>query len=117
LYYFGEYDVAVNPSRLSEVNGRAEFSLDPRTGRPMIGTAASLRLIVRCFPSGIFVADATTYPLPWIGSEALGEAIRQEMDPIDLDGHRGLFAFHWEKSSQVPPPECAALKNRLSRKS
>ena len=118
LYYLGDYDVAVSPSRLSDIGGNVtEFSLDPRTGRPMIGTAASLRMIVRCFPSGIFVADATTYPLPWIGSEALGEAIRQEMDPIDLDGHRGLFAFHWERSSQTSPPECAALKNRVSRKS
>ena len=113
LYYLGDYDVAVNPSRLSEIDGGVEFSLDPRTGRPVIGTAASLRLIMTCYPTGVLVADATSYPPPWIGSEALAEMIKLEMSPIDLPAHRGVFAFHWDRSGEAPPPECAALLLRL----
>jgi 4-amino-4-deoxy-L-arabinose transferase-like glycosyltransferase len=116
LYYLGDYDIAVNPSRLSEVPGHAEFSLDPRTGRPVIGAAASLRLIMSCYPTGVLVADATDYPPRWIGSEALADVIRSEMSPIDLHGHPGLFAFHWDRSGRTPPPECASLKDIIPRK-
>jgi 4-amino-4-deoxy-L-arabinose transferase-like glycosyltransferase len=113
LYYLGGYDIAVNPSRLSEIVGHREFSLDPRTGRPVIGTATSLRLIMSCYPTGVLIADATTYPPPWIGTEALGKVIQLEMTPIDLQGHRGLFAFHWDRSGEPPPPNCTSLKARL----
>ena len=51
LYYLDEYDVAVNPSRLSEVNGRAEFSLDPRTGLPVVSRPGSLELILPATPT------------------------------------------------------------------
>jgi hypothetical protein len=112
LYYLGGYDLAVSPNLLSEIPG-AEFSLDPRTGRPVIGTAAALRLVISCYATGVLIADATAYPPPWVGSEALGEVIRQEMSPIDLSGHPGLFAFHWDRSGQVPPAECATLKNSI----
>jgi hypothetical protein len=115
LYYLGDYDLAVNPSRLSEVAG-VDFSLDPRTGRPVIGTAAALRLVMSCYATGVLVADATAYPPPWIGSEALGDVIRNEMSPIDLGGHPGLFAFHWDRSGSTPPPECASLRDRISHK-
>jgi 4-amino-4-deoxy-L-arabinose transferase-like glycosyltransferase len=116
LYYLGDYDVAVNPSRLSEYPG-GDFSLDPRTGRPVIGTAASLRLIMSCYRTGLLVADATTYPPPWIGSEDLAQVIAQEMDPIDLRDYPGLYAFHWDRSGTPPPPECASLKRRLPSRS
>ena len=114
LYYLGDYDVEVSASRLSETPGRVEFSVDPRTGRPVIATAASLRLIMSCYPTGVLVADATTHPSPWIGGEDLTQVIKQDMSPIDLHGHPGLFAFHWDRSGEAPAPECAALKARLS---
>jgi 4-amino-4-deoxy-L-arabinose transferase-like glycosyltransferase len=115
LYYLGDYDLAVNPSRLSEIPGD-EFSLDPRTGRPVIGTAAALRLVISCYATGVLVAGATDYPPPWVGSEALAEVIKLEMSPIDLGGHPGLFAFHWNRSASTPRPECARLKDRLHHK-
>jgi len=114
LYYLGDYDIAVNPSRLSEVDGGVEFSLDPRTGRPVIGTASSLRLIMSCYPTGVLVADATNHPPPWIGSEALAEAITLEMSPIALPGLPGLFAFRWDRSGAAPPAECASLSDQVA---
>jgi 4-amino-4-deoxy-L-arabinose transferase-like glycosyltransferase len=114
LYYLGDYDVAVNPSRLSEVEGGVEFSLDPRTGRPVIGTASSLRLIMSCYPTGVLVADATNHPPPWIGSEALAKAIRLEMSPIALPGLPGLFALRWDRSGAAPPAECASLNDQVA---
>jgi 4-amino-4-deoxy-L-arabinose transferase-like glycosyltransferase len=114
LYYLGDYDLAVNPSRLSEIRGGGDFSLDPRTGRPVIGTAASLRLIMSCYTNGVLIADDTTFPLPWLGSEPITELIRLQMTPIDLPTLRGLFAFHWDRSGEAPPPECASLNDRVA---
>ena len=114
LYYLGDYDVAVNPSRLSEVEGGGEFSLDPRTGRPVIGTAASLRLIMSCYANGVLIADETTFPLPWLGSQPVTELIRSTMTPIELPAQRGLFAFHWDRSGAAPAPECASLYERAA---
>ena len=63
LYYLGDYDFVVNPNRLSEIQGH-EFSLDPRTGRAVVGTADSLDLIMQCYPDGLIVAEASLSAVP-----------------------------------------------------
>jgi 4-amino-4-deoxy-L-arabinose transferase-like glycosyltransferase len=117
LYYLGDYDIAVNPSRLSEIPdmggaNAGEFSVDPRTGRPAIGTADSLRLIMACYPDGLLVADFTSYPAAWAVNEssAITSLIERDMKPIDLPPGSGVVAFHWERAeAATPPPECASL--------
>ncbi len=110
LYYMGDYDIAVNPSRLSEVPNGHEFSVDPRTGRPVVGTAASLELIMSCYDDGVLVADFTSFPAPWLGSEPLTEVIRSTMTPIALPRGTGVYAFRWNALGDAPaPPACAAL--------
>jgi hypothetical protein len=117
LYYLGDYDIAVNPSLLSEIptpgGGSAEeFSRDPRTGRAVVGKADSLRLIMACYPDGLFVADLTSYPPRWATSESEGIAsvIERDMEPIDLPPGTGVVAFRWARSAATAaPPECAAL--------
>jgi 4-amino-4-deoxy-L-arabinose transferase-like glycosyltransferase len=117
LYYFGDYDIAVNPSRLSEIptlggSDAGEFSLDPRTGRPVVGTADSLRLIMACYPDGLLVADFTSYPAAWATSEspAITSLVERDMKPIDLPPQSGVVAFYWERPEATsPPPECASL--------
>jgi 4-amino-4-deoxy-L-arabinose transferase-like glycosyltransferase len=117
LYYFGDYDIAVNPNLPSEIpslggGDAGEFSVDPRTGRPAIGTAASLRLIMACYPDGLFVADLTSYPATRAGSEspAITSLIQHEMKPIELPPESGVVAFHWERAETTSPPrECASL--------
>ena len=109
LYYLEGYDVAVNPNLLSEMPDDAEFSLDPRTGRPVIATAASLRLLIDCYPEGLYVADEKTYPLPWAGSEELNETIRSEMTPIDFRTNGAFSRFDGSTPSSEQPAECASL--------
>jgi 4-amino-4-deoxy-L-arabinose transferase-like glycosyltransferase len=117
MYYLGDYDIAVNPSRLSEIpgTGRAsaeEFSPDLRTGRPVVGTADSLRLIMACYPDGLFVADLTSYPAPWVTSEsaAITSVIERDMKPIEMPPGLGVVAFRWERLDALSaPPECASL--------
>ena len=110
LYYLGGYDVAVNPNLLSEMPDDAEFSLDPRTGRPVIATAASLRLLIDCYSEGLYVADEKTHPLTWGRTEELNETIRSEMMPIDLPDQWRIFAFRWEHPEGTEQPAaCASL--------
>ena len=110
LYYLGDYDIAVNPSRLSEVSGGHEFSLDPRTGRPVVGTAESLQLIMSCYAEGVFIADLSSFPLPYVGSEPITEVIRAAMTPIDLPRGIGVYAFRWTTPGDTPAPAaCASL--------
>jgi 4-amino-4-deoxy-L-arabinose transferase-like glycosyltransferase len=114
LYYLEGYDVAVNPNLLSEMPGDPEFSLDPRTGRPVIATAASLRLLIDCYPEGLYVADDKTHPLPWAGTAELNETIRSEMTPIDLPDEWRIFAFRWENPEHPEQPaECASLLSSM----
>ncbi len=110
LYYLGGYDVAVNPNLMSEIPDGVEFSLDPRTGHPVIATAASLRLLMNCYPVGLYVADEKTYPFPWPGTEELNEFISAAMTPIDLPAKWRVFAFRWDHSEEPEQPaECASL--------
>jgi hypothetical protein len=111
FYYIGDYDIAVNASRLSEVPNGHEFSVDPRTGRPVVGTVASLELIMSCYADGVYIADFTTFPLPYPGSEPITQLIRSSMTPIDLPGGgTGVYAFRWTTPGDTPaPPACAAL--------
>jgi hypothetical protein len=110
VYYLGDYDIAVNPSRLSEVSGGHEFSLDPRTGRPVVGTADSLELIMSCYAEGVFIADLAGFPLPYPGSEPINELIRATMTPIELPRGTGVYAFSWTTDRATPAPAaCASL--------
>ena len=64
LYYLGRYDVLISRSRQSELQNREEFSLDPRTGRPVIATPESLALIMDCYPDGLIVSNGRRWRDP-----------------------------------------------------
>ena len=57
LYYLGDYDLLIYPSRLSELPVKSEFARDPRTGRPVIATAAALQATFECFKTGLVMLD------------------------------------------------------------
>jgi 4-amino-4-deoxy-L-arabinose transferase-like glycosyltransferase len=109
LYYLGDYDVAVNQSRLSEV-GAEEFAIDRRTGRPVIASAAALALILDCYPSGLLVVDDTMYRESWALTDAMADLLERRTTPLAVTP--GVRAFVWE---QPPgdPAACAALPDSL----
>ena len=75
LYYLGRYDVLISKSWLSEYGIGGDFSLDPRTGQPAIGTAESLALIMDCYPDGLIVADVTRWSNPAHLDDAVSDMI------------------------------------------
>ena len=93
LYYLGGYDVLIYPSRLSELPDKSEFARDPRTGRPVIASAAALRATFDCFKTGLVVLDRVR-----LGSARPGvaEFLSKELKPLPLQRNWTVDAYVWD---------------------
>lgn len=116
-YYLGRFDINVSASKLDEVDnantllGRGqedaperEFSLDPRTGRPVISTAASLRRVLGCYPSGLIVGSEEDWGKAHLVDAELAAIITATARRVALPPRSGVYAYAWG----APPPQQAA---------
>ena len=110
LYYLGDYDFALNASRVSEIPSAEEFALDPRTGRPAVGKPASLERIIACYPSGLILSDVYSWRADRAIDDAAANLIIARTEPIELPARLRLLAFHWQHpEGAAQPAGCAAL--------
>ena len=111
LFFLGHYDVRFSPSKLGEQapGNRDEFSRDFRTGRPIIGTNDSMRLILDCFASGVVFGPIVDWGKPHLIDEELTEIIEAEATPIALPAKSHMFAYGWEREHTL------ARRGRLRR--
>jgi 4-amino-4-deoxy-L-arabinose transferase-like glycosyltransferase len=110
LYYLDRYDIAVNGSRLSEFEGD-EFDPDPRTGRPVISSLASLAQVIECIPSGLIVTDDLMFGADWGLDPAMLELLEERARPVDAPPD--LHAFYWEHPPAPAPSEaCAGIPRK-----
>jgi hypothetical protein len=108
LYYLGRYDVLISKSRLSEYKGE-DFSYDPRTGRPVIGTAESLALIMDCYPTGLIVADDTRWSNRAQVEDAVIGLIKARAEEVELPA-AAMHAHVWRQPDDAGRAEaCARL--------
>lgn len=113
LYYLGRYDVLISKSRLSELRDGGEFSLDPRTGRPVITTPESLTLIMDCYPDGLIVADATRWGNRAQVDAAVIQLIEARAEEVELPA-AAMHAYVWRQPDDSGRAEaCARLPARL----
>jgi hypothetical protein len=96
LYEFGRYDIELSPSRLSDVRGAAEFATDPRTGKIMITSAESLRQVISCYASGLFISPPG--PLRSGGLDVL-TVLHEHTQRLELPKESGLSAFVWHRQA------------------
>jgi hypothetical protein len=109
LYYLGRYDILVSRSRLSEYGDGDDFSLDPRTGRPAIGTAESLALIMDCYPEGLIVADDSRWNNPAQVSDAVIRLVEGRAEEVELPA-AAMRAYVWRQPDNARRSEaCARL--------
>jgi hypothetical protein len=109
LYHLGRYDVLISRSRLSELEHGGEFSLDPRTGRPVITKPESLAWLMDCYPDGLIVSSSHR----WRSAAALDdtvanliEAAAEEVKLPALD----MKAYVWRQPDEARRAEaCARL--------
>lgn len=119
LYFLGRFDVRFSPSKLEELppEEEREFGRDPRTGRAVISTQASLELLMRCYPSGIVLGLASDWGKRHKISPEIGAMIRARTEPLPLPQHSNLFAYTWERAgTPSSAPECASTAS-VSHKS
>jgi hypothetical protein len=113
LHYLGDYDIALNSNRLTEVPG-GEFHLDSRTGRVVIGTASAVGRIIDCFPSGLIVTDVASWRSAAGIKDEAANLIEAETVEIALPPEAHILAFRWEHPVPNPPTAaCATLPKEL----
>jgi hypothetical protein len=114
LYYLGRYDILISKSRLSELRDGGEFSLDPRTGRPVITTPESLALIMDCYRDGLIVADAARWRNRAQVDDAVIHLIQARAEEVDLPA-AAMHAYFWRQPDDARRDEaCARLPAGMS---
>jgi hypothetical protein len=111
LYFLGDYDFDINATRLSDLpeNMRSEFQIDPRTGRQIISTAESLKLVMECFPDGLIVAHRRGWKHPGRLNQETASIIENLAQPIPLPEKWNLIAYKWENSVDAQNQKCGTL--------
>jgi hypothetical protein len=121
LYDLGRYDIALNANRITEIivmnrsRGEGEFEIDPRTGRPVISTPESLRLVMACYPDGLILAEAGHLRSDEAITDPVADVIEANATPIPLPPEARVLAFHWEHPVPDPAPACATFP-RIKRR-
>ncbi|WP_119461752.1 hypothetical protein [Rhodospirillaceae bacterium SYSU D60014] len=109
LYYFGRSDILVNRIRLMETPNPAEFKDDPRTGRPIISATESVRLVLACYPTGLFISNEYYWRSPEGLTDAAADLLVAQAEPIVLPLDVKLHVYHWRNTEQPAPVACNKL--------
>ena len=112
LYHLGRYDFLVSRSRLSELPAgrREEFARDFRTGRAVIGEAASLERVIDCYDSGLFIATVQQWNRGIQFDASARMLVERRLEPLSLPRGSQLVAYTWERPSPAErPADCTAV--------
>lgn len=111
LYYLGRYDIAFNISKRGELpqDRRRDFGIDPRTGRPVIGSVAALERVWRCTSSGLFVSPERRWGTRTSVFPDAAAFVESRMRRLELPPASRLRAYVWEHEAARDDPACADL--------
>ena len=114
IAYLGDFDVAYSRLSVHDIGGllnqddrieAGRFIVDPRDGRPLIGTQSELLRLIECTPLG--VAIAPVYNSDFV--KAFGVAERELPIETKIEEGKNVRLFIW-RSKQVPEESlCADL--------
>lgn len=122
LYLLGPFDVILNANAAEEAAGEAEFTPDPRVGRPAIQTKESLQAIMSCYPTGIIVVTGTQ----WRHRAGVTEEVANFlMETARLTRFKGpapkgeedLLILEWERQPDAASPQCGEIRSKVARTS
>lgn len=101
LYFLGDADVALGLTELNELGTRgetpAEFTIDPRTGRPSIGSPASLARLMADYPSGVVIVERQQWQRDCCVTPAAADFLLTQAEAVDLREDWGILAFRWQR--------------------
>lgn len=104
LYFFGHADVALGVTELVELAPRgtipSEFTIDPRTGRPSIGSPGSLASLMTDYATGLVVVERQQWQRDCCVTPAVAKFLLAKTEPVQLCEAWGLLAFRWRRPGQ-----------------
>lgn len=124
LYAFDRYDFLISNSRMSELlrnNGGhldgediGEFSIDWRTGRPVVSEPASIELIMSCFKKGVIISNVYRWRFGPQLDDEVADLIEANTTKVELPPSSRITAFRWSPtaggaSTAGGSPACAEL--------
>lgn len=96
IYYLGRYDFELNATIVPETETGAEFGRDPRTGRPAIGTAESIRQVLARPGSTLVVIESSKIGrASGVNSDAF-RVIASRCEELELPPGSGVRAWRCE---------------------
>jgi len=115
LYYLGHYDITISKSRLWELSDHQEFSLDHRTGRPVISQSKSVELIMGCYDSGLVISHDSDWGNPAQLNNEIAHLVEARSDDVPHVGY-GIRAYYWhlDDNDDEKTAACARLQADLS---
>jgi len=109
LYFIDRHDMFISATKLSEQRPGEEFTIDRRTGRPIISTAKSLKRVMACYATGLVIAEE----LHWLNdiyvTEVVAFLITSQMERIDLAEKAGIRAYRWRAPLSDANVDCQGL--------
>lgn len=116
IYYFGRFDYQVSPAAVAVTESGEEFGRDRRTGRPAISTPDSLRLVISCHASGLFVGDPFQWRHEVMGTTGpVADLLETNAERIEVPDKWDLRVYYWEGTPRPPDPQCANLPSFAGR--
>lgn len=112
LYYLGRHDILFSPSKFLELpeERRYDFGRDERTGRPIIASHAALEKVLRCYPSGLFLAPRMHWNRPSSVDAGAIALLERYASPVSLPEDSHVFAYIWRHDgNEADAEECAGL--------
>jgi hypothetical protein len=107
LSYVGDYDLLLSYSRLTELPERADYGLDPRTGRPVVATPEGLEALLACKREGVILSE----PAWWAERDetrAMEAALAEAGLMVDRRQQGEMLALHWS-DPEGRAPDCASV--------
>jgi hypothetical protein len=110
LYFLGGGDVTLSVTELRELEWRdgkpVEFSIDPRTGRPAIGTPESLERLMACYSTGLVVVERSHWRLFHVVTDSTADYLAQHAEELSLPPEWKLKAFRWNRGTVTRSVGC-----------
>ena len=114
LYHFDRLDVELGASRLSDLyvgdwDQSKEFTIDPRTGRPVISSAESFLMVRECFGNGVVIVHDNAWRNRVFVPSAVADAIVGATTKVDFPEELGLGVFRWSTPNFSAESDCELL--------
>ena len=108
LYHVGDYDYAIQPSKIPEVEPPEEFGIDSRTGRPTISRRESLESVVAAHDTGIVIGERKRWEHESEGvTSDAADFVYARMEHFPIPGAPGLVVYRWGENTGSPQrPKC-----------